>query len=69
MKAIPILAAFAVLTGCGGVADEPAAARPDPAERDTVFDPLTGTLDRVEGVEDTLRESADARRRQLEEAE
>ena len=39
------------------------------AERPTVFDPLTDTLDRAKSVEDTLRDSAAERRRQLEEAE
>ena len=34
-----------------------------------VFDPLTGTLERAEGVEQTLQDSAAERRRALEAAE
>lgn len=34
-----------------------------------VFDPLTDSLDRARGVEDTLGDAAAERRRQLEEAE
>jgi hypothetical protein len=45
--------------------EAPADAAPDPS----VFDDLTGTIDRAQGVEDTLRDSAADRRRQLEEAE
>ena len=46
-------------------AEAPADAAPDPS----VFDDLTGTIERAQGVEDTLRDSAAERRRQLEEAE
>ncbi|MDX1561458.1 MAG: hypothetical protein R3305_00945 [Gammaproteobacteria bacterium] len=57
-----------LLAACG--ADAPEQVRETPAPRDSsVFDPLTGTLDRAQGVEDTLRDSAQDRRRQLEEAE
>jgi hypothetical protein len=41
----------------------------DPVRDDSVFDPLTETLDRAAGVEQTLQDSAAERRRQLEEAE
>jgi len=37
--------------------------------RESVFDPLVGTIDRAEGVEDTLSVSAADRRRQIEESE
>jgi hypothetical protein len=65
MKAL--LAIFAMgLASCS----EPAPEAPRDEVRDTsVFDPLTGTLDRAAGVEDTLRDSAADRRRQIEEAE
>ena len=45
--------------------EAPAGETRDPS----VFDPLTGTLDRAAGVETTLQDSAADRRRQLEEAE
>lgn len=70
MKALlPIL--LILVASCGASddppvsAEAPAGAAPDPS----VFDDLTGTIDRAQGVEDTLRDSAADRRRQLEEAE
>ncbi len=53
-------------SGCGGSEDTNPA---EDADRESVFDPLAETLDRAKGVEDTLRESAERRRRQLEEEE
>ena len=51
-------------------AEAPAAEAASDAEPDpSVFDPLTGTLDRASGVQDTLNDSAAERRRALEEAE
>jgi hypothetical protein len=44
-------------------ADEPAAPRP------TVFDPLTSTIDRAEGVQQTVDAQAAEQRRRIEEAE
>jgi hypothetical protein len=66
MKAL--LALFAVaLAACS----EPVAEAPRDADRDpTVFDDVTFVpLERAAGVEDTLRDSAAERRRQIEEAE
>ena len=64
---------FAVcLAGCGGAdeADEAdAESRVSEEPRETVFDPLTETLERAEGVEDTLREQSEELRRRVEEAE
>ena len=61
-----ILAVFALcVLGACSESEPPAPEEPRPS----VFDDLTGTLDRAEGVEDTLRDSAAERRRQLEEAE
>lgn len=65
MRMMLAIAAMAALLGCGAATDETDARR-DVAERETVFDPLTGTLDRARGAEDALRESEQARRRQLE---
>lgn len=61
-----VIALFVLAAACGGSSEERAA---EPEDRPTVFDPLTDTLDRAAGVEDTLRDSAAERRRQLEEAE
>jgi hypothetical protein len=63
---LPILLILMVAcTDRDSEAEAAAEETPDPS----VFDPLTGTLDRAAGVEDTLRDSAAERRRQLEEAE
>ena len=65
MKALmPISLIF--LVACSSP-DSPAPESRDPDP--SVFDDLTGTLDRAGSVEDTLRDSAADRRRQLEEAE
>lgn len=61
-----ILVAGGLLVACGGSEPPPVET---PADRPTVFDPLTDTLDRAAEVEDVLRDSAAERRRQLEEAE
>ena len=62
-----LIAGMLILSsGCGGSEDTNP---PEDIDRETVFDPLIETLDRAEGVEDTLRESAEQRRRQLEEDE
>ena len=64
-----------VLGGCGGSApaDQPAdqpADRNEPApRRETVFDPLTSTIDRAQAVQQTVDEQAAEQRRRLEEAE
>ena len=61
-----VLLAFLLITACGGGPEQDAERAGD---RETVFDPLTETLDRAKGVESTLLDSAEERRRQLEEAE
>ena len=50
------------LASCSG----PEAEAPGPVRDPTVFDPLTSTLDRAAGVEDTLRDSDTERRRQID---
>lgn len=47
-------------------AETPAEAEPS---RETVFDPLTSTIDRAEGVQDTVDAQSEALRRRVEEAE
>jgi len=66
-----LAAAIAVtLAGCGG--SEPAEQASEPREqaprRETVFDPLTSTIGRAEGVQQTVDEQAAAQRRQIDEA-
>jgi uncharacterized lipoprotein YmbA len=69
MRHIMTTAAALLLAACG--AGEPAEQHESaPQSQDsTAFDSLTDTLERAEGVEDTLREAAAERRRQLEEQE
>jgi hypothetical protein len=64
------LLALLALAGCGGQdspdeAPQPLATPPRP----TVFDPLTSTLERAQGVQETVDEQAAELRRRLEEAE
>ena len=62
-----VLAAIALtIGGCGG--DAPADKQPEPARRETVFDPLTSTIGRAEGVQQTVDEQAAEQRRRIEEA-
>lgn len=67
-----IIGALLVVAGCGGSesgngsASEPAAER---AERPTVFDPLVQSLERAEGVQQTIDDRAAEQRRRLEEAQ
>ena len=68
MKALTVVVCL-LLAACETDDRSTTAESTDSTERPTVFDPLTDTLDRARGVEDTLRVSADERRRQLEEAE
>ena len=67
MKALPILFAL-VLVGCTGKATSSAAETETRADQG-VFDPLTDAVDRAGEVEETLRQSAAARRAVLDEAE
>ena len=56
------------LAGCGG--SETAEPANEPAEpRASVFDPLTSTIDRAQGVQQTVDQQAAEQRRRLEEAE
>jgi hypothetical protein len=66
MKALRLLI-FLGLAACTDRAPEEAVRE---APRDpSVFDPMISTIDRAQGVEQTLQDSAADRRRQLEEAE
>jgi hypothetical protein len=66
-----VLAAIALaMGGCGGgdAPAEPVAKQPEPPRRETVFDPLTSTIDRAEGVQQTVDQQAAEQRRRIEEA-
>ena len=69
-KAAALIAIVWVVGGCSG-SEEPAAraAEPEAAQkRETVFDPLTSTIGRAEGVQQTVDEQAAEQRRRIEEA-
>ena len=65
-----LIAMVFVVGGCGG-SDEPTerAAEPEAApRRETVFDPLTSTISRAEGVQQTVDDEAAEQRRRIDEA-
>jgi hypothetical protein len=70
---ILVCAVALVVSGCGGAASNDSASSASEsasaAERETVFDPLTSTIDRAEGVQQTVDEHAAEQRRRIEEAE
>ena len=57
----------AALVGCGQT-PEPEQ-RAEPAARETVFDPLTSTIGRAQGVQQTVDAQAAEQRRKIEAAE
>lgn len=70
-KACLIAAIVFVIAGCGG--SEPAAdtrePRATPQRSETVFDPMTSTIGRAQGVQQTVDEQAAEQRRRIEDAE
>ena len=70
VKAAILIAIAWVVSGCGGSEDgAQRAADPEAApRRETVFDPLTSTIDRAEGVQQTVDEQAAEQRRRIEQA-
>ena len=66
MKALRLLI-FLGLVACTDKTPEESVGETEP--RPTVFDPMISTIDRAQGVEQTLQGSAADRRRQIEEAE
>lgn len=67
MRIETALVATLLLAGCGGA--EPPATPASAEPRPTVFDPLVETLERAEGVQQTVDQQAADLRRRLEEAE
>lgn len=66
---IVLAIALAVLAGCGGSpsAEESAPPQREPP-RPTVFDPMTSTIGRAQGVQQTVDDQAAEQRRRIEEA-
>ena len=69
-NATVLTAIVLIAGGCSG-SEEPAerVAQPEATQRrETVFDPLTSTIGRAEGVQQTVDEQAAEQRRRIEEA-
>ena len=70
-KACVLATVVLAIAGCGG-SEEPTvqtSERDEPAaRRETVFDPLTSTIGRAEGVQQTVDDQAAEQRRQIEDA-
>ena len=67
-----VCAVALMVSGCGADSndsDSSDSQREAAEPRETVFDPLTSTIDRAEGVQQTVDEQAAEQRRQIEEAE
>ena len=63
-----LLAAALTVASCGET--DSTEAPPEPAaRRETVLDPLTSTIDRAQGVQQTVDEQAAEQRRRIEAAE
>jgi hypothetical protein len=63
-----------ILLGLAACAEREAETPPEASAeteppRETVFDPLTSTIDRAEGVQDTVNAQSEELRRRVEEAE
>ena len=66
------LTSLLVLAACGGSPDSSGSAAEDeerPEDRETVFDPMVGTIDRAKGVEDMNMQRKDEMDRAIEEQE
>jgi predicted small lipoprotein YifL len=67
-KSSLLLVALALaLAACGG--SQPPPQDQTPPRKQTVFDPLTSTIDRAKGVQQTVDEQAAEQRKKLEAAE
>jgi hypothetical protein len=63
-----LAAAVVTLLGCGS-SESPVEPQAEPQPRPTVFDPLTSTIGRAQGVQQTVDDQAAEQRRRIEEAE
>ena len=69
MRAL-ILLLVAALTVASCAETDSTEAPPEPAaRRETVFDPLTSTIGRAQGVQQTVEEQAAEQRKRIEDAE
>lgn len=70
LKACVLATIALAVAGCGGGDQqaEQAAEQPEPPRRETVFDPMTSTIERAQGVQQTVDAQAAEQRRRIEEA-
>lgn len=67
-KSSLLLVALAVaITACGS--SQPPPQEQKPPRKETVFDPLTSTIDRAKGVQQTVDDQAAEQRKKIEAAE
>lgn len=69
MRIAFVIAAMMGIAGCGSADTGGDVADAEPARESSAFDPLVQSLDRAEGVQQTIDEQAAAQRRRIEEAE
>ena len=69
MKSLLPLILFGLVACSERQAEAPADAPEAEPPRESVFDPLTSTIDRAEGVQDTVDAQSQELRRRVEEAE
>jgi hypothetical protein len=62
-----VAALASLVVGCGE--SEPVAPPPQTEPRPTVFDPMTSTIGRAQGVQQTVDSQAAEQRRRIEDAE
>jgi cytochrome c556 len=67
MRVLLLVVAVAV-TSCGGSPEPEQPAEPA-ARRETVFDPMTSTIGRAQGVQQTVDAQAAEQRKRIEDAE
>lgn len=67
MRALILLAAAFTVASCGDT-DSAEATREPAARRETVFDPMTSTIGRAQGVQQTVDDQAAEQRRRIDEA-
>ena len=66
-KSSLLMALAIVITACGS--SQPPPQEQQPPRKETVFDPLTSTIDRAKGVQQTVDDQAAEQRKKIEAAE
>lgn len=69
MRTLIVLGLAIFAAACGGPSEPSPPPSADAPRRETVFDPLVGTLDRAKAVQKTVDDQAAEQRRKLEELE